>query len=313
MGHISKAIQDKLAAYQGNIICILGPTGSGKTELAILAARHFGAPIINVDSRQVYREMPIGSAAPTHAELALAPHYLVKTHSVEAPLTAGTFAGAAHEIMADLFAQEETIILSGGSTLYFEAILNYLDNFPPVTTDARESVNRWYEEGGIEHLVRQLKALDKPTAESIDTQNMARVRRALEVSLSGGLPYSHYKSIGNQPVFKAANLRQFYIDLPRELLYERINIRCENMLQAGLLDEVASLRPYRYTPPLQTVGYKEFFPFLDGETDRSASVETFKKNTRNYAKRQLTWIRNRTPAIPVQSGLQGLHQILSAR
>ena len=233
--------------------------------------------------------MTIGTAKPTPEELAAAPHYFINTLSIHDNYTAGMYERDALLILEDVFKKHDTVILVGGSTLYVSALLNGIDEIPPVSPEVKDEVNTLFESEGIEGLQKKVQVLDPVYFANSDSANHRRLVRALEVSISSGKPYSGFLHHAPKPrpfeIIKAA------IDIPREELYSRINVRCDAMLEAGLLEEVKSLYEYRDLVPLHTVGYNEFFDYLDGKTTYEEAVTFFKQHTRNYAKRQLTWFR----------------------
>ena len=272
---------------------ILGPTAAGKTAYSIKKALEYGCPIINCDSRQLYQKMTIGTAVPSKEELAAVKHYFIQTLPVDAVYTAGKYELDALDLVEKLFAEgHETLIMTGGSMLYIDAFCYGLDCFPDVPPQYREQLMECLETEGVEVLANQLRALDPETASEIDLSNGQRVVRALEVCLYTGKPFSSYKS-------RIAKTRGFEIvktglTLPREELYARIDQRVLDMMDRGLLEEVQSLLPYRNGPALQTVGYQELFDFIDGKTTLDEAVRLIQRNTRHYAKRQLTWWRRDT-------------------
>ena len=272
---------------------ILGPTAAGKTAYCIKKAQEYGCPIINCDSRQLYQKMTIGTAVPSEEELAAVKHYFIQTLPVDAVYTAGKYELDALELVNKLFADgHETLIMTGGSMLYIDAFCYGLDCFPDVPPQYREQLTECLESEGVEVLAEQLRQLDPETADEIDLSNGQRVVRALEVCLYTGRPFSSFKS-------RITKDRDFEIvktglTLPREELYERIDKRVLDMMDRGLLEEVQSLLPYRDCPALQTVGYKELFDYLDGKTTLDEAVRLIQRNTRHYAKRQMTWWRRDT-------------------
>ena len=272
---------------------ILGPTASGKTAYSIQKALEYGCPIINCDSRQLYKGMTIGTAVPSEEELAAVPHYFIQTLPVDAVYTAGKYEVDALKLVEELFARgHETLIMTGGSMLYIDAFCYGLDNFPEVPMLLREQLMDCLRTEGVETLARQLRELDPETAEEIDMSNGQRVVRALEVCLYTGEPFSSFKSRSFKE--RPFEIVKTGLDVPREELYRRIDKRVLDMMDRGLLEEVKSLLPYRNCPALQTVGYKELFDYLDGKTTLDEAVRLIQRNTRHYAKRQLTWWRRDT-------------------
>ncbi|MBO4634438.1 MAG: tRNA (adenosine(37)-N6)-dimethylallyltransferase MiaA [Bacteroidales bacterium] len=269
---------------------ILGPTAVGKTGYAIRRALEVGSPVISCDSRQIFREMRIGTAAPSDEELAAVKHYFIGSESVTTNYTAGIYEVQALDLVQRLFAQgHETLVMCGGSMLYIDAFCYGLDDFPEVPIQLREHLMDCLRSEGVSVLAQQLKELDPVTCREIDLNNGQRVVRALEVCLYTGQPFSSFKT-------RSFKERDFEIvktglERPREELYERINARVLAMMDAGLEAEARSLLPYRDRPALQTVGYKELFDYFDGNTDLEEAVRRIQVNTRHYAKRQLTWWR----------------------
>jgi len=269
---------------------ILGPTAVGKTGYAIRRALEVGSPVISCDSRQIYQELNIGTAAPSLEELAAVKHYFVRSIPVTRNYTAGIYEAEALELVNQLFAQgHETLVMCGGSMLYIDAFCYGLDDFPEVPLQLREHLMDCLQSEGVEVLARELKELDPVSYSEIDISNGQRVVRALEVCLYTGEPFSSFKTRR----FKDRDFEivKVGLDRPREELYERINARVLAMIDAGLEQEVRGLLPYRSLPALQTVGYKEFFDYFDGECDLDETIRRIQRNTRHYAKRQLTWWR----------------------
>jgi tRNA dimethylallyltransferase len=271
------------------LVAIIGPTASGKTGLAITLAKHFHTEIISVDSRQFYREMSIGTAKPTPTQLAEVKHHFIDCLSVNEEYTAGHFRRDALNVLDELFQTHDVVIAAGGSTLYYRALLEGIDEFPPVTEEAKARVQHIQEQEGLEGLQKALEKVDPGYFKEVDTQNSRRLVRALEVSLSSGKPYSSF--LGKQESSSSFNIIKIGLEWEREELYENINRRCDEMLAEGLLDEVKALYPYKHCNALHTVGYTEFFDYLEGKYSYEMAVMLFKQHTRNYAKRQLTWFR----------------------
>ena len=269
---------------------ILGPTGVGKTAYAINRALEVGSPVINADSRQIYKELCIGTAAPSRREREMVKHYFVRWIPVTQNYTAGIYEADALALVNKLFDQgHETLVMCGGSMMYVDAFCYGLDDFPEVPYQLREHLMECLREDGVESLAMQLKDLDPVSYEELDLSNGQRVIRALEVSMYTGQPFSSFKTRS----FKERDFEIVKIDLerPREELYERINARVLKMMSNGLEAEARRMLPYRDLPALQTVGYKEMFQYFDGEIDREEAIRRIQVNTRHYAKRQLTWWR----------------------
>lgn len=269
---------------------ILGPTAVGKTDYSIAQALRAGSPVISCDSRQIFREMRIGTAVPTDEQLAAVPHYFIRTRSVTEDYTAGMYETDALALIRRLFAEgHEELVATGGSMFYIEALCHGIDDIPAAPPALREELTRRALTEGTAVLAEELRKLDPETCEEIDLQNRQRVVRALEVCLTTGKPFSSFKR-------RAAKKREFEIrkiglQRPREELYERIDRRVDVMMAEGLEEEVRSLMPLRDCPALRTVGYRELFDCFDGKLTRQEAVEQIKRNTRNYAKRQMTWWR----------------------
>ena len=274
---------------------ILGPTGVGKTSYAIRRALECGSPVISCDSRQIYKELCIGTAVPSPEELAAVKHYFIRTVPITENYTAGIYEVQAIELVNKLFAEgHDTLVMCGGSMLYIDAFCFGLDDFPEVPLQLRQHLMECLRSEGVEVLAEQLKELDPVSYGEIDLSNGQRVIRALEVSMYTGEPFSSFKTRR----FKERDFEIVKIGLerPREELYDRINARVLDMMDRGLEAEARSMLPYRDLPALQTVGYKEMFGYFDGEYDLDEAVRRVQVNTRHYAKRQLTWWR-RDPEI----------------
>lgn len=274
---------------KNTLITIVGPTAIGKTALSIELAKHFNADIISCDSRQFYKEMTIGTAVPEKHELAAAKHHFIQNRSIFEDYNVGDFEKDALKKLDKLFKKNAIQIMVGGSGLYVDAVLKGLDYFPKVDKTIREKLNKTLEEKGLTHLQNQLKALDIETYNNIAIDNPQRVIRALEICIGTETPYSTYK---NKPKTKR-NFNSIKIGLTadRDIIYNRINQRVDLMMANGLLDEAKSLYEYKHLNALQTVGYRELFSFFNGEFDKDFAISEIKKNTRRFAKRQLTWFR----------------------
>lgn len=274
------------------LIVIGGPTASGKTAAAVAIAKHLGTEVISSDSRQFYADMLIGTARPTEQELQGVPHHFLGHLGIEDTWSAGAFGRAAEPVLQEILAKYGTAVLVGGSGLYIDALLKGLDPLPLGDIRFRERAEERLKREGLEVLVAELKERDPATWERIDRQNPHRVLRALEVCVLTGKPYSEQRSIPKD----RSDLRivRIAMDLPRKDLYQRIDERVDAMMEAGLEAEVRGLLPYRECNSLRTVGYRELFMHFDGELTLEQSVELIKQRTRNYAKRQVTWLRRET-------------------
>ena len=269
------------------LIVITGPTAVGKTALTIQLAQHYGVPIINADSRQIYRELPIGTAAPSEEQLRQVRHYFVASKSIDDYYNASMYE---QEVLACLEAQPSNInILSGGSMMYIDAVCNGIDDIPTIREDIREEMKRRYQEEGLEALCEDLKRLDPEHYEVVDKQNYRRVIHALEICYQTGRTYTSFRTQKKKE--RPFNIVKIGLNRDREELYQRINQRVDEMMENGLLDEVRGLYDKRSVNALNTVGYKELFDYLDGRWPLEEAVERIKGNTRRYARKQLTWFK----------------------
>ena len=272
------------------VIVVAGPTAVGKTDLCVRLARQLNTVVVSADSRQLYRELTIGTAKPTVTELGGVPHYFIDSHSIANPISAGQYEREALALFEQLFKTLDTIILTGGTGLYINAVLNGLDDMPEGNPQLRIQLQQQFEAEGITQLQAHLLQLDPAYAALADLNNTQRVMRALEVCLTTGKPYSWFRQRAG--IIRPFTARLIALQRPREELYSRTDKRMDQMLANGLVEEVRGLLPFRQTPALQTVGYKEVFPYLDGEYDYNTMVDLLKRNSRRYAKRQLTWFRH---------------------
>ena len=274
------------------LLIILGPTAVGKTDYSIKEALKYGSPVISCDSRQIYREMSVGTAVPSDEQLSAVPHYFIHSHPVTELYSAGRYEVEALALVERLFDEgHDTLVMAGGSGFYIDAFCRGLDDFPPVDMELRESLNRRLREEGVESLRLDLKRLDPESYSSMDIANGQRVLRALEVCLTAGRPYSSFKTSPSRK--RNFSIEKTGLTRPRDVLYDRINRRVLGMVDSGLVEEVRGLAGYRHLPALQTVGYKEIFQYLDGEISLDRAVELIQRNTRHYAKRQLAyWSRD---------------------
>ena len=274
------------------LIVITGPTAVGKTALCLELAEYFGIPIINADSRQIFRELKIGTAAPTEEQLRRVRHYFVGTLGLEDYYSASLFEQQVMELLGQLFQTSDYALMSGGSMMYIDAVCNGIDDIPTVDDDTRSTMKRRLAEEGLEALCEELRQLDPEHYAIVDRRNPRRVVHALEICHMTGLPYSSFRTSAHKP--RPFNIKKIGLTLPREQLYERINMRVDQMMAHGLLDESRQLLPHRHLNALNTVGYKEMFAYLDGTWTLPEAVERMKGNTRRYARKQLTWFKKDT-------------------
>ncbi len=265
----------------------MGPTGVGKTDYSISLAQQMGSPIISCDSRQIYKELNIGVARPTPEQLNAVPHHFIATHSVRDYYSVGKYERDALALLDDLFTQHDTLLMVGGSGLYIDAVCFGIDDVPEVDASLRERLTQRLKAEGLESLQRELQALDPDFYGAVDVKNPARVLRALEVCLAAGKPFSQIRR--NSPKNRNFDIRFIVLNRDRAELYNRINLRVDQMMEQGLLEEAKSMLPYRHLNALKTVGYRELFDYLDGNRTLDEAVELIKRNSRRYAKRQLTW------------------------
>lgn len=270
------------------LLVLVGPTGVGKTAVSLALARKFNAPIVSSDSRQIYRELPIGTAAPTAEELAMAPHYFIATHSVTESYSAGQYELDAIRLLEEeLFPKHPVVILSGGSMMYVDAVCKGLDDIPAIDESIRNFWQETYAAKGLSFVQEELLRLDPEHYQRVDLQNYKRVLHALEVCTQTGRPYSELRT--GEAKQRSFSILKIGLNRPRTELYERINLRVDQMMEQGLLEEARSVYPFRHLNSLNTVGYKELFEYFDGTWSLGFAVDMIKQNSRRYAKRQLTW------------------------
>ena len=280
---------------KGKLLILLGPTAVGKTDYSLSLARQYGSPIISCDSRQIYREMRIGTAVPSAEQLAAVPHHFIQTRSVNEYYTAGIYEREALELIHRLFEEgHETLVMTGGSMFYIDAVCNGLSGIPAADLSFRNELRRRADTEDPDWLARELKRVDPEGWRTMDLSNRQRLFRAVEISLWTGQPYSSFKQ--TEGMARDFEIEKIGLMRPREVLYERIDRRVLQMMDEGLLEEVRSLLPLRERTALQTVGYTELFDYLDGKISLDEAIRLIQRNTRHYAKRQLTWWR-RDPAI----------------
>ena len=266
---------------------VLGPTAVGKTGYAVSLAESLGTEIVNCDSRQIFKEMSIGVARPDEATLRRVKHHFIACRSVKEPYTAGMFELDAMALLEELFKKYDTVVMAGGSGFYIDALCKGLDDFPPADEELSEELTRRVKEEGVESLRMDLKRLDPESYAAIDIANWQRVVRALEVTIATGRKFSDFKTSTEKK--RPFEIEKIGLRRERSVLYERIDRRVDEMMQQGLLEEARSLLPLRNLTALNTVGYKELFSYFDGGSTLDEAVNAIKRNTRHYAKRQMTY------------------------
>tara|TARA_B110000090_G_scaffold42223_1_gene47227 strand:- start:2054 stop:2968 length:915 start_codon:yes stop_codon:yes gene_type:complete len=271
------------------LISIVGPTGIGKTSLSLKLASYFEADIISADSRQFYKEIPIGTAAPTATELNVAKHHFIHHKSIKDSYSVGTFEKDANAQIEQSHLLNQVVIMVGGSGLYVDAVIKGFDDFPDVNPEIRTQLNQELDTNGIEALQKELKELDPESYDSIALKNPHRLIRALEICRGTKLPYSSF--LNKKKTKKSFKTISIGIKAERSLIYERINNRVDQMIESGLLEEVKAVFEHRTLNALNTVGYKELFHYFDGEWTLDFAISEIKKNSRRFAKRQLTWFQ----------------------
>ncbi|MFP5078781.1 tRNA (adenosine(37)-N6)-dimethylallyltransferase MiaA [Pedobacter sp. JCM 36344] len=271
------------------LVVIVGPTAIGKTAMAIKLAQHFHTEIISADSRQFFKEMEIGTAKPSIEELKAATHHFINSHSIQTLFSTGDFELQALETIQNLFRKHNVAIMVGGSGLYIDAVCNGLDKLPDIDLNVRESLNERFQKEGIPFIQASLKEYDPEYFEKVDQSNPQRMIRGVEFFLSTGLKLSSFLTSSKKQ--RPFTIIKIGLNMDRSLLYARINNRVDQMIEAGLLEEVKALRPFRKYNALNTVGYSEIFDYMDGSVSLKEAVDKIKQNTRRFAKRQLTWFR----------------------
>ena len=285
------------------LVVILGPTGVGKTEKSLELAEQWGCPIVSADSRQIYRDLPIGTAAPSAEELARVKHYFIGTKDLHETYNAGQYARDCNTLLAELFQKHERVLMVGGSMMYIDAVCKGLDDIPDIPTELREQVRNQYQEKGLEWLQTEVQRLDPIYWQEVDKQNPQRLMHCIEVTLASGQPYSNYRKGGRTAQERGFDVEYIMIERPREELYERINLRVHKMIEQGLLSEAQRafdklgllnnnpLDESTIPNSVNTVGYKELLKYFRGEWTLERAIEMIQQNSRHYAKRQMTWWR----------------------
>ena len=271
------------------LIVLIGPTGVGKTELSLRLAEHFGTCIISADSRQLYADLKIGTAAPTPEQLQRVRHYFVGTLQLTDYYSAAQYEAEVMKLLEDLFTKHNTVLLTGGSMMYVDAVCKGIDDIPTVDADTRQLMLHKYETEGLERLCAELKLLDPEYYKIVDLKNPKRVIHALEICYMTGKTYTSFRTRTCKE--RPFNILKIGLKRDREELYDRINRRVDMMMEEGLLDEVRSVLPYRHLNSLNTVGYKELFKYLDGEWELPFAIEKIKQNSRIYSRKQMTWFK----------------------
>ena len=269
------------------LIVIVGPTGSGKTDLSIRVAEHYACPIISTDSRQFYRGIPIGTAQPDSEQLERVEHHFIASHELTDDFNCGAYEVAALKRLEELFVKHDTVVAVGGSGLYIKALCEGMDDLPEVEPALRSELAERLKREGLEAIAEELRKVDPAFYDVVDRKNPARVLRALEVCISTGKPYSSLRT--GEKRQRSFGIVKIGVNMERAVLYERIDRRVDIMVEDGLEDEARAVYPLRHLNSLQTVGYREMFDYFDGTITRDEAIELIKRNSRRYAKRQLTW------------------------
>lgn len=285
------------------LVVILGPTGVGKTEKSLELADQWGCPIVSADSRQIYRDLPIGTAAPSAEEQARVKHYFIGTKDLHETYNAGQYARDCKTLLAELFQKHKRVLMVGGSMMYIDAVCKGLDDIPDIPAELREQVRNQYQEKGLEWLQTEVQRLDPMYWQEVDKQNPQRLMHCIEVTLASGQPYSNFRKGGRTAQERGFDVEYIMIERPREELYERINLRVHKMIEQGLLSEAQRafdklgllnnnpLDESTIPNSVNTVGYKELLKYFRGEWTLERAIEMIQQNSRHYAKRQMTWWR----------------------
>jgi tRNA dimethylallyltransferase len=271
------------------LVILLGPTGVGKTEVSLRIAEHFNSPVISSDSRQLYKDLPVGTAAPTRAQMRRVKHYMVGTLELSAYYSASHFETDVLSLLAELYQTIPVVIMSGGSMMYIDAICKGIDDIPTVTPDIRTAIYKQYQEEGLAPILKELKEKDPVHYEEVDRMNYKRVVHAVEICRMTGKPYSSFRT--NTPKERPFTIIKTGLVRDREELCQRINRRVDQMIADGLLEEARKAYPFKQANALNTVGYKELFQYLDGCWTLDFAIEKIKRNARVYARKQMTWFK----------------------
>lgn len=271
------------------LIVITGPTGIGKTGAGIQIAKYFGTEIVSADSRQLFRELNIGTAVPSHAELSAVKHHFIQSHSIKDQYNASRFEHEVLERLRELHQNHDAVVLVGGSMLYIDAVCKGIDTMPEADPEIRETLKNGLQTEGLESLRLQLKKLDPEYYQIVDLKNPARIVHALEICLTTGKTFSSFRSSPSK--IRPFKIIKIGLNCDRDLLHQRINQRVDVMIRSGLESEARAVYPNRRLTALNTVGYREWFGHFDGETTREKAIELIKRNSRRYARKQLTWFR----------------------
>lgn len=271
------------------LVVLTGPTGIGKTALSIEIAQHFDTEIVSSDSRQLFKELSIGTAVPSKEELGAVRHHLIQTYSITENYNASRYEHEALEVIENLFKQHDVLLLVGGSMLYIDAICKGIDFMPDADPEIRNTLKKQLETNGIESLRLQLKQLDPEYYEKVDLKNPARIIHALEICLMTGKPYSSFRT--NPQKERPFHILKIGLNTNREILHQRINQRVDQMIKSGLIEEARKVYPQKHLNALNTVGYRELFDWFDGNSSKEKAIELIKRNSRRYARKQITWFR----------------------
>ncbi len=271
------------------LIIVLGPTGVGKSDISIQLAKHYHSEIISADSRQFFRELTIGTAVPSPDDLKMVPHHFIQTKSIHDYYNVSEYENEALQLISELFVRINPVVLTGGSMLYVDTICNGIDDIPTVDPEIRDEVIGWYEKNGIEALRQRLLEIDPEYYQIVDLNNPKRLLHAVEIHQMTGMPFTSFrkKTVKERPF----RMIKIGINQDRKILYDRINERVLRMIDAGLLNEAKTVYPHRKLNSLNTVGYKELFSYLEGDCSLDEAIDLIQRNTRKYARKQLTWFR----------------------